>query len=156
DHRVKNVLARVLALTQISQEAGSPPEEAMQTLVRRIHSMAKTHSLLSQSLWSGARLDELCAIELEPYRLGDNIVVRGPVILLNPDAAQAITLVLHELTTNAAKYGSLSVPNGRVQIDISKRHEGESDEALVLTWRESGGPLVTPPKKMGYGTSVIQ
>jgi two-component system CheB/CheR fusion protein len=156
DHRVKNVLARVLALTQISQAAGSTPEEAMQTLIRRIHSMAKTHALLSQSRWSGARVDELCSIELEPYRAGANVSVHGATILLNPDAAQAITLVLHELTTNAAKYGALSVPNGKVDVEMSIRSDDARREIMVLHWRESGGPPVTPPKQMGYGASVIR
>ncbi|MGD9968164.1 MAG: chemotaxis protein CheB [Hyphomonadaceae bacterium] len=155
DHRVKNVLARVLALTQISQAATDDSEEAIQTLVQRIRSMAKTHSLLSQTLWSGARLDELCSIELEPYRTRGNISVHGPAVMLNPDAAQAITMVVHELTTNAAKYGALSAAKGRVEIEIATRRDGDN-EMLVLNWRESGGPPVKPPEKTGYGTSVIR
>lgn len=156
DHRVKNVLARVLALTKISEADGIASEEAMQTLIQRIHSMAKTHSLLSQGQWSGVRLDELCAIELEPYRSGGNISIHGAAIVLNPDAAQAITMVLHELTTNAAKYGALSAPKGRVEIEISKRQDPGAEEMLDLQWRESGGPHVSSPARMGYGAKVIQ
>lgn len=156
DHRVKNVLSRVLALTKIPQESGSAPEEAMHTLIQRIHSMAKTHSLLSQTLWSGVRLDELCAIELEPYRSGGNVSIHGAAVLLNPDAAQAVTMVLHELTTNAAKYGALSAPNGRVDIEISRRNDEVAGELLDLHWRESGGPPVSAPKKTSYGSNVIK
>jgi two-component system CheB/CheR fusion protein len=149
DHRVKNVLARVMALARLS--GAGPENHAMATLAARIGSMAKTHSLLSQAQWSGAKLEEICELELAPYRSGDNIAITGPSVSLNPDAAQAIAIVLHELTTNAAKYGALSTPGGRVEVTIAADHKDVS-----LMWRESGGPQVKPPGKDGYGMRVIR
>ncbi len=150
DHRVKNVLARVLALAQISE--AEPSKDAVAALVERIRSMARTHSLLSQTHWTGVRLDEICTIELEPYRAGDNVSVTGQSVVLNPDAAQAVIMVVHELTTNAAKYGALSSPEGRVDVTIA----ADDRNQLSLTWREHGGPAISPPLHVGYGSSVIR
>jgi two-component system CheB/CheR fusion protein len=151
DHRVKNVLARVLALARITRAGGRPAERSLEVFEKRIQSMAQTHELLSHGKWSGARLERICEVELAPYRTGDNISISGPSIMLNPDGAQAVTLVLHELTTNAAKHGALTTPKGKVSIAISS-----SGDTLSLLWQESGGPKVSPPAQLSYGANVIK
>jgi two-component sensor histidine kinase len=153
DHRVKNVLARVLALGQISQ-AGAGNDSPIAVLAGRIRSMAQTHALLSQTQWSGSRLDEIIALELEPYQASGNISISGPPVALNPEATQAMTMVLHELTTNAAKYGALSVSEGRVNVRFWT--QSEPTPTLFIQWRESGGPKVVPPQQTGYGATVIR
>lgn len=152
DHRVKNVLARVLALGQLSQ-ARAGNDSPIAVLAGRIRSMAQAHALLSQTQWSGSRLDEIIALELEPYQASGNISISGPPVALNPEATQALTMVLHELTTNAAKYGALSVPEGRVNVRFWT--QPEPTPTLFVQWRESGGPKVVPPKQTSYGASII-
>jgi two-component system CheB/CheR fusion protein len=137
EDRVKNVLARVVELARISRTPSA--ETALEAFENRIQSLAQTEALLSKTRWSGVRLDEICRIELEPYRTGDNISISGSPIMLNPDAAQGAGMIVHELTANAARSGALSSANGRVSIAIS-----EASNGVKLLWRESNGPKVSP------------
>jgi PAS domain S-box-containing protein len=157
DHRVKNVLAVVSALVSRAREAssGSVPE-LVAALDGRIKSMATTHELLSGRRWQGLSLGELIDRELEPYATGSNVTAEGPDVVLQAEAGQALAMVVHELITNAAKYGALSVQQGRVAVRWRLVPENGTGAHLALDWQESGGPVVEPSARIGYGTSVIR
>src|SRR5262249_46854552 len=116
--------------------------------------LANVHTLVVKSGWTGAELRSIVMQELSPYcgDRGERAHVEGPLLLLDPDTAQAIAVTLHELTTNAAKYGALSVSDGCVRVEWSQTQSGR----VVLRWTETGGPPVKPPKRQGFGTRVIE
>jgi two-component system, chemotaxis family, CheB/CheR fusion protein len=151
DHRVKNMLARVLALVHISQRDDLAPSEALAALESRIRAMARTHDLLAPTRSAGVRIEDICTSELAPYKSGGNISVSGASAPLKMEAAQTFTMVVHELATNAAKHGALSQPKGKVQVQI-----GGANGAMTMTWEESDGPRVSPPKHESYGLKIIQ
>ena len=154
DHRVKNVLATVSATITQTQEASNSRTDFVTGLNRRINSLARTHELLSESSWRGASLAEIVRREIAPYARG-NIEASGPSVTLEPEATQAAATVLHELTTNAAKYGALSNRTGRVSVRWRWPQNGSRDR-LLIEWRETGGPAVLAPTRSGYGTSIIR
>jgi two-component sensor histidine kinase len=153
DHRVKNMLAAVQAMIMHS-EAGAPSLPAFTTrLASRIQAMARAHCLLSQSRWQAVSLASLVHEELAPYAGADtNLSTSGPTILLAPKAALALSLALHELATNAAKYGALSVRAA----DLAVTWSLADDTSLHLIWREQGGPATAPPTQRGFGSSLIE
>jgi PAS domain S-box-containing protein len=154
DHRVKNALATVSAVISHSrQENGSVDGFALEG---RLRTMATTHELLSSRQWQGLSLTDLVRRELAPYATRNNTEINGPEVLLRAEAGQALAMVLHELATNAAKYGALSTKKGRVSIRWDRRLNGQSHSYLVLDWQEIGGPPVVAPEKSGYGTSTIR
>jgi PAS domain S-box-containing protein len=152
EHRSKNILATVQATVNLSRS--DTPEGLKHAINGRIQALASVHSLFVESRWVGAELFSIVSQELAPYlREGATRVrVDGPRVLLPPDMAQAIALITHELATNAAKYGSLSVPTGRVEITWSLAANGR----LALYWTESGGPPTKKPTRKGFGTSVME
>jgi PAS domain S-box-containing protein len=152
EHRAKNVLATVQATVHLTQS--DTPEGLKQAIEGRIQALANVHTLFVQSRWAGAELRDLVTQELSPYcQDGDTRVrIDGPTLLLEPHTAQTIAVTLHELATNAAKYGALSVPKGRVQIGWSRAADGR----LVLRWTETAGPPVRPPARLGFGTRVME
>ena len=154
DHRVKNVLATVSAIIAQTQEASSSRAEFVTGLNSRINSLARTHELLSESNWRGALLAEIVRREFAPYNRG-NTEARGPSVTLNAGATHAVATVLHELTTNAAKYGALSNLSGRVLVKWRWLQNGSHDR-LLIEWQETGGPPVLTPSRSGYGTSTIR
>jgi PAS domain S-box-containing protein len=156
DHRVKNVLATVQAVAAQTMQASSSMEHFVAALDGRIRSMGSTHELLSHRRWLGIPLAELVERELAPYATGSNTEIVGPEVMLSAEAAQTMGMVLHELVTNAAKYGALSSPKGRVSISWQLPLNGGANERMILTWRETGGPLVVPPSKSGYGMDVVR
>jgi PAS domain S-box-containing protein len=156
DHRVKNVLATVQAVAAQTMQASSSMEHFVAALDGRIRSMGSTHELLSYRRWLGIPLADLVERELAPYTTGSNAEIGGPELMLGAEAAQTMATVLHELVTNAAKYGALSVPSGRVSIRWRVPLNGNASDKLVLTWRETGGPLVVPPSKSGFGMEVVR
>ena len=128
----------------------------MAALDSRIRSMASTHELLSSSRWQGVPLRELVRRELAPYASDSNAHIKGPQVILSAEAAQTTASVLHELTTNAAKYGALSKQEGRVSVRWCCAPNGRKPGALTIEWLETGGPAVEVPKdKSGYGRSII-
>ena len=131
-------------------------EHFVAALDGRIRSMGSTHELLSHRRWLGIPLAELVQRELAPYTTGSNADIGGPEMMLSAEAAQTMGMVLHELVTNAAKYGALSVPSGRVSIRWRLPLNGRVRDRLVFTWRESGGPLVVRPSKSNYGMHVVR
>ena len=151
EHRAKNVLATVQATVHLSHS--DTTDGLKQAITGRIQALANVHRLFVQSRWMGAELSNLITEELSPYcPVGDTRArIEGPSLLLEPSTAQAIAVSLHELATNAAKYGALSLPAGKVQIEWSRAADG----GLVLHWTETGGPLVTPPARRGFGMRVM-
>jgi len=127
-----------------------------EALDARIRSMAATHELLSSGGWHGISLAELVWRELAPYATRDNIEIKGPDIILKSEAGQAMAMVLHELITNAAKYGALSTEKGRVTIRWDRRPKGQSRSHLVFEWQEIGGPPVEASGEPSYGTTTIR
>jgi PAS domain S-box-containing protein len=156
DHRVKNMLACVAAIAKRSQEGSRSLDEFLGVLNGRINSMANTHALLSRSRWERVGLVELVRSELAFCTNDESALIEGPKVDLAAMATQALAMVLHELTTNAAKYGALSNSHGRVVVRWRRQSRGPSRGKLVLEWRETGGPGVVAPKATGYGTSVIR
>jgi two-component sensor histidine kinase len=152
EHRAKNILATVQAAVHLSH--ANAPDDLKKLIEGRINALAKVHALFVQSRWTGAELHTLVSQELSPYR-GDKdarVRINGPDIMLEPNKAQAIAISLHELATNAAKYGSLSTPDGHVEIAWSHAADGR----LSLCWTESDGPNVRPPTHRGFGTRVME
>ena len=117
--------------------------------------MAKTHELLSSHRWNGVSLTELVRRELAPYATRNNTEIDGPEVTLSAKAGQAVSTVLHELATNAAKHGALSVPNGRISVRWHSEPNGSADARIGIEWREIGGPAVRAPDTSGYGVEVI-
>ena len=152
EHRAKNLLANVGAMVQLSQ--ADTPEGLKEAIAGRIAALASVHSLFAQSRGTGAELGSLAKQELAPYSRDERLrtQIDGPAVMLKPDLAQAIAVALHELATNAAKYGALSVPEGQVRVEWSHPADGH----LVLRWTEAGGPPVTPPTHKGFGTHVME
>lgn len=153
DHRVKNTLANIQALvTQTSRSANSLGDFTA-GLDSRIRSMSRTHSLLTKSRWEGVSIESLLQEELDAYRMQHGeITLSGPNVSLTPKAALALSLATHELATNAAKYGALSIATGRLEVLWQMAPDG----ALHLVWRESEGPVVTEPKRRGFGSTLIE
>jgi PAS domain S-box-containing protein len=150
DHRARNALALVQSIVRLTRADTIKPYIA--AVEGRIGALARAHTLLAQSRWQGADLARLLEEELAPYRGGDagRITAAGPDVSLEPRAAQTLALALHELSTNAAKYGALSVMSGRVQVAWDLQ-----PDSLVLRWTETGGPPTAPPASAGFGIRVI-
>jgi two-component sensor histidine kinase len=153
DHRVKNVLATVTAIVTQTQNAGNSVTDFVTALGSRIKSLARTHELLSQSRWSGVSLEEIARREFAPYA-ADNVEIGGPSVTLKAEAAQAMAMVLHELTTNAAKYGAFSDRNGRVSLRWRLLLNGSDNWAI--DWHEIAGPPVGAPSRTSYGTEIVR
>jgi two-component sensor histidine kinase len=152
EHRVKNTLAVVATVIERAREDTKSIDEFLSSLRARIQSMAGTQDLLSQSGGRGVSVADLVSTELRPFATGANTSVDGPPVHLSPAASHALAMVVHELATNAAKYGALSQPGGRVAM----RWRHSSARMLRIEWKETGGPQVAAPAREGYGTSVIR
>ena len=155
DHRVKNLLARVSVVITETRPGSGSLDEYIQALDRRIQSMAAAHSLLSQNRWHGVDLMDLIRRQLAPYATDANTTIRGSNFTLTVAETQALAMVLHELVTNAAKYGALSTRNGRVEV-ICNRGPSEDATNLSIVWREIGGPAIAASPQYGYGVSLIR
>ncbi len=156
DHRVKNALATVSSVVSQTAVRNGSVGNFVAALDGRIRSMATTHELLSTSRWRGISLTEIIQRELAPYATPNNVEINGPEIVLRAEVGQAMAMVLHELTTNAAKYGALSTGNGRVSIRWDEQPNEHSRSCLVFEWQEIGGPLVEVPGNPSYGTTTIR
>jgi len=153
-HRSKNLLAVVHAIAQQTTSGSNSIKDYVQRLVARILGLADTHDLISEREWHGVTLDDLASRHLEPFlNPSQRVKVVGPTILLTPVAAQNIGLALHELATNAVKFGALSVPEGRVVFGW-ERHRGDPD-LLRISWREENCP-VTDRFHKGFGRLVLE
>jgi PAS domain S-box-containing protein len=152
EHRAKNLLANVKAVVHLSR-AGTP-DGLKEVIEGRIEALANVQSLFVQSRWRGAELGNLVKQELSPYSHDGEQRTRiaGPAVMLQPDVAQGVAVALHELATNAAKYGALSRAKGEVEVTWSCA----SDDRVMLRWTEAGGPPVNQPTHRGFGTDVIR
>jgi PAS domain S-box-containing protein len=155
DHRAKNALAVVQAVLRLTR-AESMPAFA-KAVEGRVAALARAQTLLTESRWTGADFQAMLRGELAPFvgsGSGSQVLLDGPPVLIEPLTAQPLSMALHELATNAAKYGSLSVPNGT--LDLSWR-EDPPGERLRLRWEEKGGPAIAaPPQRRGFGSRVIE
>jgi two-component sensor histidine kinase len=150
DHRVKNVLATVQSLAAQSARRTTSTEGFMSAFVGRLRAMASAHELLTATRWRGASLTHIAAAELAGLAPGQ-ARWEGPDLILTPRAANAVSLALHELATNAVKYGALSVDTGRVEVTW----ESTAGGGFTLHWVESGGPPVKPPERRGFGSTLL-
>lgn len=154
NHRVKNTLANVLSIAALTRRRSTNIDDFTESLTARIRALSATHDLLSQSDWSDAPLGEIVRSELAPYMdvNESHVVMNGPDIKLAPNDAMSLGLAIHELATNAAKYGALSTTRGRVHVNWSL---AGSDQAEIH-WREEGGPPVKEPTRRGFGRDLIE
>jgi two-component sensor histidine kinase/CheY-like chemotaxis protein len=151
DHRIKNVLAAVQSLALQSARRAASLEGFLKTFTGRLKSMASAHQLLTATRWRGAGMRNLAAAELGGLAPGQTRW-EGPDFMLTPRAANAMSLALHELATNAIKFGALSVESGRVEVHWRSRPDG----GLTLEWIESDGPPVSPPTRHGFGSTLLE
>ena len=151
DHRVKNVLASVQSLAAQSARRTVSLDAFLKTFGGRLEAMAAAHTLLTTARWRGADIGHIAAAELGGLALGQ-ARWEGPEIVLNPRATNALTLALHELGSNAIKYGALSTESGRVEV----RWHSEADGGFTLTWTEQNGPCVTAPAHRGFGHTLLE
>jgi PAS domain S-box-containing protein len=156
NHRVKNVLARVAAVADSTRSDGSSIDEFLRSYNGRIQSMAAAHTLLSETGWHGADLSALVSSQLAPYATDANMAIAGTDIMLGAPATQALAMVLHELVTNAVKYGALSIPGGRVSVSWERKLNGSAAANLSLEWRELDGPPLWAEIRSGYGIGLIR
>ena len=153
DHRVKNTIANIQALVIQTSRNADNLTGFVKGLEGRIQALAKAHSLLSQSRWESVSIDKLLREELNLYVNGHNaITLDGTDIQLTPKSALSLSLAIHELATNAAKYGALTASGGRVAVVWRPAIDG----GVELSWTETGGPLVEPPKRRGFGSTLIE
>ncbi|WP_395394035.1 CHASE domain-containing protein [Novosphingobium sp. BL-8A] len=154
NHRVKNTLANVLSIAALTRRRATDIDDFTESLTARIRALSATHDLLSQSDWRHAGLGDVVRSELAPYMEGNegHVEMSGPDIKLAPNDAMSLGLAIHELATNAAKYGALSRPDGRIHVhwDIL------TPEIAQVHWREEGGPPVSEPAKRGFGRDLIE
>jgi len=150
DHRAKNALALVQSIVRLTR--ASDIATYTTAVEGRIRALSRAHTILSLSRWQGADIRGIVEEELEPYRVGETVkaVAHGPNVSLQPAAAQSVALALHELVTNAAKYGALSSVSGRVELTWEL-----TEDTLVRRWTEAGGPPTQPPSSPGFGTRII-
>jgi PAS domain S-box-containing protein len=151
DHRAKNALAVVHAIVSLTRADNIA--QFVAAVEGRVQALARAHSLLSESRWRGANISDIIEEELAPYRAPhfDRVRISGTSLSLDPSTAQALALALHELATNAAKYGALSHPSGRLQVSWSL-----ANGRLELRWIERGGPAPEPTEPGGFGIRVIR
>ena len=148
-HRTKNLFAVVLAVVSRSFAGKQSVEDAEAAVMSRLRSLAQTHIMLIDKEWQGADLEEIVRSEVSPF--AGRVHVEGPSLILSAKAAQNFALAVHELATNAAKYGALSNTTGRVHISWLI-----SSGRLTFRWQERGGPPVQPPAHKGFGNVVLE
>ena len=152
NHRVRNILGVIRGLIRQSQPADDLVKDFAKVVDGRVHALARAHNQITDDHWGPAPIQALIDAEAAAFVVDhDRITSQGTPVLLNPQAYSTMALVLHELVTNSTKYGSLSVPEGRVSIGFERNAAGD----LLFAWRESGGPPVKPPTRKGFGTTII-
>lgn len=150
NHRIKNTFATIQAITTLTLQGAQDLPSARAALDRRIFSLAKAHDLLTARAWTGADMKDVVMRVLDGFA-PTQVEIAGPALDVSPKHALALSLALHELATNAAKYGALSCADGRVSV---RWHS--SDGVLHLEWRETGGPAVAPPTRKGFGSRLLE
>lgn len=158
DHRVKNNLAAILSLADNTARTSTTIDDFREVFIGRVSAMARMHSLLARNRWSGMSVRELVRLTLEAYTGPgpDRVVIKGEEFTLPTRAASPLNMTLHELATNAAKYGALSRPEGSVEVTWIIDRSEQPEPAIEIHWTERGGPPVTPPKHRGFGMPLIE
>jgi PAS domain S-box-containing protein len=156
-HRSKNLLAVIQAVARQTARHTNSVEGFVAQFDARLQALATSHDVLIEEGWHGASLSELVELQMQPFvnSPGGQISIQGPTVLLKPEVAQALGLALHELATNAKKFGALSVPGGEVSVTWSRVAHPDGD-SVELKWVESGGPLVVAPATRRFGSTVIE
>jgi len=159
NHRVKNTLALVQSLATQTGHSAASLEEFEKAFTTRLHALAAAHDLLTDTNWEGTTLHHVIKTAVAPFTLRKGrtafIDIAGPSLWLNSNTAITLALAFHELVTNAAKYGALSIETGRVTISWVAKPAVNPTE-VDLTWRESGGPSVNPPSRSGFGSMLLE
>lgn len=156
NHRVKNTLAVVQSIATVSSKSATSVAQFCDSLVHRIIAMARTHDVLTATHWEGVPLRQIFVSEMDAFRSegAERAELSGEEVMLNPKAAISLSMAVHELATNSAKYGALSVPAGRIRISWRLLDEG-TPRQLQIDWKEVGGPVVGTPTRQGYGAKLI-
>jgi len=156
DHRVKNMLTTVISMTKLTANGASSVTELRDKLLGRFQAMGRAHELLVASSWTDAQVDEVVRGTLDPrlHSNADRFVIFGPEVAIEPETALALNMALHELATNAIKYGALSADRG--QVEISWAQDAQSPSVIHLSWIERGGPPVEKPIGKGFGTRLLE
>jgi len=157
DHRVKNSLATVQAVARMSLVDSKTMQEARDDLLARMHAMSEVQNLLVEKSWNGSHVEAVSANAMKPFSYdvdaAGRITLDGPRVTVTAKQAQTLSMALHELATNASKYGALSNDTGTIHIGWTYDQEGNGH--FALTWRESGGPEVHKPTRKGFGTTML-
>jgi two-component sensor histidine kinase len=157
NHRVKNTLAIVQAIAGQTFRGGEAIEQAREAFTARLMSLSRAQDILTVERWRGADLRKIIAEGLDHHAGGgDRIALEGPAVRLSPRAATAMAMAVHELSTNAAKYGALSVPEGRVEVAWEIHRSEKEEERFTFCWKELGGPRVEKPAQKGFGSRLIE
>ena len=153
NHRVQNLFAVVQSMALHSLDGKRSLMDAREVFIDRLQSLGRAYSMMTEQEWRGAALRQILAAETSPF--ADRVSIDGIDLMVRQNAAQSFALLLHELTTNAVKYGALSVPGGRVVVRWKVDRESHPDQ-FVLYWEETGGPIVIPPTRTGYGCKIVE
>jgi PAS domain S-box-containing protein len=158
NHRVKNTLATVQSLATQTSRGAPTPDKFRHAFEGRLIALSKAHDQLTARHWESADLREILRAAIAPYvsAAAEQVVMRGEDLTLRPRATLSLAMVFHELITNAAKYGALSVPTGRIHVEWDVRPSAGPDPQLHVEWREEGGPPVIPPARRGFGSKFIK
>jgi PAS domain S-box-containing protein len=149
NHRVKNTLTSVQAIVSQTARSAGGIRSFTELVNSRIHALARAHDLLTRETWMGATLGDVARSALEPWLHGDRIKIKGPHVRLTTSQALALSMALHELAVNAAKYGALSAQAGRIDL------EWDSQAELLINWTERDGPQVSAPQRQGFGSRIL-
>ena len=151
-HRIRNVIATVQALASQTLAQDGPHQK--ETFVARLHALNEAHDLLTMENWDRALMGDIVERALKPFRSGhtERIVAQGPEVWVPANNSLMLTMCLHELATNAVKYGALSNGSGRIHVGW----QCQDGATVRLSWQESGGPPVAPPTRKGFGSRLIE
>jgi two-component sensor histidine kinase len=157
NHRVKNTLATVQSIAAQTLRTAESRQDAQEALEKRLIALSRAHDVLTRESWEGANLTEVVIRALEPYQVhGESrLQIRGPNVRLTPRMALALAMALHELATNAVKYGALSNRSGTVEVSWTVQN-GAALPRLNLRWVEAGGPPVVAPRRRGFGSRLVE
>jgi PAS domain S-box-containing protein len=158
NHRVKNTLATVQSLASQTARGAPTPQDFRESFEGRLIALSKAHDQLTRHHWESAELREILSASIAPYAgTGpERIVLRGEDIVLRPRAVLTLAMTFHELITNAAKYGALSLPGGRIEIRWQLAGDGDGHQLLRIDWVEQKGPVVSEPQQRGFGSKLIE
>jgi two-component system, chemotaxis family, CheB/CheR fusion protein len=154
NHRVKNMLAVAISIAQQTSRTANDSKDFTSRFIARLQAMARSYELMSKENWTEARIDDLVRPQLEPFGL-DRVTLEGPELRLKPKQALSLGMIVHELATNASKYGALGAENGRVELRWQETNGGGRPE-VTMGWHERDGPKIVRPDRLGFGLKLIQ